>query len=1495
MHNGIVGARSRHAVVLYGLFMLLWGMLASVASAATITLTAANTNWSSITGGSGPNGLPSNSDTIIVKNGRTLTVNVSNAVASSIQLGSNTAPNAGTGTLAFNAGSALEVSGAVTLGSGTRSGTVRMTNGGTLTLRQFSYVNGTFTPGSGTVVMTATNTLPNNGTFSTFNNLTINGAGTTTSLGRDTTISGTLTLTSGTLAVGANRLTLNGPAIAGTPANMSTTSSSSLTFGGSSTGVSLPSSVTQLSGLTINNSNGITLNSSPTVNGTLTLTNGKITTGNFKLTTNCSSISGASSQRYVLGNLQLIFPSGSATCTFHVGSSTAYAPINLTATSAGGTLTGSTTGNEHPQIADSDIDSTKDANRYWTLGAAGDTISVTTYNAVFNFVVADLDSSATPTSFIVGKYSSNTWTMPASVTTGSTSVTISNVAGPISIPTDFAIGQVAEAPCTVPSDLAGVKDITCVCDNFGRASLNPSTINGGNWILSTSSGSFGVPKIVNSGFLRMTDNSLNVATAATLPGTFPAKGNLVTVEFKHYAFCGSTSNTCGADGIALTLSDASVAPVPGAYGGSLGYAQKSNINGFAGGWVGVGIDEYGNYQTNTEGRGSGTGSSLVRDSIAVRGSGTGSSNSASNYSYLAGTGILSPGVDDATATTSALGHAYRISVDARCYQLDTNTGGLSCNNPSLAKKAQVTVHRDTTGNGNFSSSNKLLDFDAYTANASQASVPTNWKLSFTGSTGSWVNIHEIKGLRVCAASITRPPSIAVDDYSPSTCASAANGKTTVTITGVKSDGSTDTAYTKTVSITATLSGGGASNAVWTRKGANGTLTTSGSTATYTFVAADQGVATFYLADATQQDVYLTVTETTGGLSSSLPVPVKFGGNTFAITATDTLSTGVVAGRNHLMRITRTNGCNTNTSYTGTKNLDGWYTPDAYHPIGANAPMICAANASGTCLPTTGTCQTLSIAAPTVSSSVNNLPALAFTNGVASFCLATSDVGKFTLSVRDDVTSTSSPVIGTTTTLTARPFAVVVSGVTNGTVNNPGSTTGGGSYFTTAGSNFSATVGGYLWATQGDNNGDGLPDSSTSLANLIGGGLAPNYADTVVLSTAAPVWPTGGTIGTLSNGSVTVDSGTGTAASLNYSEVGSFTLSALPSTNYLGSGINLSNRVAIYATPGDTSAPSAVVGRFIPAQFALSAGTVTPACSAGATPFTYVGQPLTAAFTLAAQNAQGVTTTNYTGTDFARLSLSSFSAFSFGAVNGATSLTSRLDDSLVTPLGSWNAGIAEVTVPVKLTRGPTPDSPFNDVKLGIRPVDPDGVTLPVSALNLNTDGVAGNDKAQIDASGTVMRFGRLRLFNAHGSERLNLPIPSQAEFWNGNTFVLNTDDMCTSFGASNVFLRNHSGGITATNMGTANIDVDSVPFNMGKGSLVLKKPSPTPTAKGKVEVCVRLDSSVTSTSCAATVSAGLPWLQGRWYGSSTSYIDDPVVRATFGVYGGGPVIYIREVY
>ena len=282
-------------------------------------------------------------------------------------------------------------------------------------------------------------------------------------------------------------------------------------------------------------------------------------------------------------------------------------------------------------------------------------------------------------------------------------------------------------PANVPPGLA----VSCVCDRFSRTALNPSSIFGASWVVSigASDTSGLLPSIATPGFLRLTGNTANNAKAATVPGIFPAAGNYISVEFQHYAYNGS-----GADGIAVTLSDYSVPAVPGAYGGSLGYAQRSGVVGFAGGWVGVALDESGNYQNPTEGRIGGPG--FIVQSVGVRGSGSGMNG----YRWLAGTPALTPQIDNRTSTTPSRGHTYQVIVDAR-------------NEPT---STAVQVNRDTGGGYQNLINLPNVYAAAIAQGTTQAPVPANWQISFTGSTGGSTNIHEIGALKICAQTVVPP-------------------------------------------------------------------------------------------------------------------------------------------------------------------------------------------------------------------------------------------------------------------------------------------------------------------------------------------------------------------------------------------------------------------------------------------------------------------------------------------------------------------------------------------------------------------------------------------------------------------------------------------------------------------------------------------------------------------------------------------------------------------
>jgi len=108
-------------------------------------------------------------------------------------------------------------------------------------------------------------------------------AGRDAGLASDLLNTGTLTLTSGKLDLRSSRITLNNP-IAGTATNLVGTNTASITIAGAASGINIPSSIAALNNLTINNSNGTELGSDLTVEGTLTMMNGALSLGTYTLT-----------------------------------------------------------------------------------------------------------------------------------------------------------------------------------------------------------------------------------------------------------------------------------------------------------------------------------------------------------------------------------------------------------------------------------------------------------------------------------------------------------------------------------------------------------------------------------------------------------------------------------------------------------------------------------------------------------------------------------------------------------------------------------------------------------------------------------------------------------------------------------------------------------------------------------------------------------------------------------------------------------------------------------------------------------------------------------------------------------------------------------------------------------------------------------------------------------------------------------------------------------
>jgi len=240
---------------------------------------------------------------------------------------------------------------------------------------------------------------------------------------------------------------------------------------------------------------------------------------------------------------------------------------------------------------------------------------------------------------------------------------------------------------------------------------------------------------VNAGWLRLTNADQFQKGYAYINKSFPSTlGILIDFEYKTWR---NVVGEGGGDGFSVYLFDSSATFSLGGYGGSLGYAPDGNVLGLAGGYLGIGFDEYGNFSNPTQGRVGGPG--LKPNSIVLRGQTTTSALTSNKYL----TGI------ELDANTNPIGYASPVftrPADTEFYRRVKISivpiGTLT--NP----KYTITVMWRTSPTGNDVT---LLTYDTVDP------IPANLKLGFAASTGGSTNYHEIRNLL-----ITTPGGVRID-------------------------------------------------------------------------------------------------------------------------------------------------------------------------------------------------------------------------------------------------------------------------------------------------------------------------------------------------------------------------------------------------------------------------------------------------------------------------------------------------------------------------------------------------------------------------------------------------------------------------------------------------------------------------------------------------------------------------------------------------------------
>lgn len=418
--------------------------------------------------------------------------------------------------------------------------------------------------------------------------------------------------------------------------------------------------------------------------------------------------------------------------------------------------------------------------------------------------------------------------------------------------------------------------------------------------------------------------------------------------------------------------------------------------------------------------------------------------------------------------------------------------------------------------------------------------------------------------------------------------------------------------------------------------------------------------------------------------------------------------------------------------------------------------------------------------------------------------------------------------------------------------NPGTVAADGSVFTTAGADFQVLV------TAIGANGERLPNFGRELSPA-----------TVQLQTSL-LAPAGGESPGLTGGfggfglNCAGDSATwGTACGIiNWSEVGA---------------IGITPRIAggSYLNVGpDIVGPNSVdVGRFIPHHFTLDEAAIEhrPALACSPTSdFTYLGEDLSANFKLQARALNGSLTRNYSG-NFARLPAH---ALNPAALYNGENLSSELSQQAAQT--NWLLGTGDIKLTLQMKRTTsgtnfTPAGPWTGLQLGLQPRDADGVQLANDHLTLDLNNDGNNDHGLLGEAD--LRFGRLLLDNALGSELGPLQLPATAQYWNGSTWVNNTADSCTRLSlTTQVQLNGNLSGTTTVPVGSGSSQITSgdLQLNEGRGFIDFSAPG----SAGYIDVELLLDAG----------SPKYPFLQDN-LDADGNYDQNPRGRASWGLYRG----------
>lgn len=492
----------------------------------------------------------------------------------------------------------------------------------------------------------------------------------------------------------------------------------------------------------------------------------------------------------------------------------------------------------------------------------------------------------------------------------------------------------------------------------------------------------------------------------------------------------------------------------------------------------------------------------------------------------------------------------------------------------------------------------------------------------------------------------------------------------------------------------------------------------------------------------------------------------------------------------------------------------------------------------------------------------------FSSGQAVVTVRYKDAGRVVLNARDLAPADpelAAGIRGATGSFVVRPADFLLTDIESADGDaNPSAGSFSGAAFVAAGESFSATV------TAIDAEGDVTPNFGRE-AVPEGVALLPSL-----------VAPAGGNLPAVTNADAfgPFTAGSASGSSFSWPEVGIITLRAvIADGDYLGTG-DLAGQ------------DSGNVGRFTAHHFdtVINAPVLETACSAGG--FSYLGQPFGYAvepeITVTARAATGEATLNYrdgffrlTGLPAPVYSSSVATLLTGGLVDDGAAAVVSNGDGTATLRYSSGAGLA-------FARDAETPAFSADVRLSQLVVDTDGAAATVNPV------VFGNPGGMLFDGGDEMRYGRVALLNAFGSELVDLPVTMRTEYYLDDTrgFVPNEDDSCPvaiEVSAAD-FTDNLDGGDTCL------LNVD--PLNLGLNLCPLVQPLlldiVSPPLGGRFDLGLKAPGE--GNDGGLTVTADVPgYLEYDW-DATTPGTEDPVANVTFGIFKGfRKRVFIREVY